>query len=152
MMRSLLNIQKLKTKKIFLVANLPYYIATTLIISLLKYIKKFDSIICMVQKEVADRISAEVSTKSYGRTSILVQLHADVKKLFDVTPDNFYPKPKVYSSIIELTPKVSLDFDYEKIDKLLKICFFHRRKKNLRTILIKLESLNFLKFCRVELI
>ena len=51
-----------------------------------------------------------------------------LKSFFDVTPDNFYPKPKVYSSIIELTPKVSLDFDYEKIDKLLKICFFMKKK------------------------
>ena len=46
----------------------------------------------MVQKEVADRLSAEVSTKFYGRTSVLVQLHADVKKIFDVSPENFLSK------------------------------------------------------------
>ena len=88
---------KIKGQKIFLVANLPYHIATTLVIKWLKYIENFESIIIMVQREVAERLSAKVSTKFYGRTSILVQLHSDVKKIFDVSPENFHPKPKVYS-------------------------------------------------------
>ena len=83
----------------------------------------------MVQREVADRLSAKVSTKFYGRTSVLVQLHSNVKKIFDVSPENFHPKPKVYSSIIELSPKSNLNFNYENIDELLKICFAQRRKK-----------------------
>lgn len=120
---------KLKGKKIFLVANLPYHIATTLVIKWLKYIENFESIIIMVQREVAERLSAKVSTKFYGRTSILVQLHSDVKKIFDVSPENFHPQPKVNSSVIELNPKSSLNFNYEKVDKLLKICFAQRRKK-----------------------
>ena len=120
---------KIEDKKIFLVANLPYHIATTLVIKWLRYIKKFESIIIMVQKEVADRLSANVSTKGYSRTSVLVQLHSDVKKIFDVSPENFHPKPKVFSSIIELSPKSNLNFNYENIDELLKICFAQRRKK-----------------------
>ena len=120
---------KFEGKKIFLVANLPYHIATTLVIKWLKYIENFESIIIMVQREVAERLSAKVSTKFYGRTSILVQLHSDVKKIFDVSPENFHPKPKVNSSVIELSPKSNLNFNYEKVDKLLKICFAQRRKK-----------------------
>ena len=120
---------KIEDKKIFLVANLPYHIATTLVIKWLRYIKKFESIIVMVQREVADRLSAKVSTKFYGRTSVLVQLHSNVKKIFDVSPENFHPKPKVDSSIIEFTPKSNLNFNYENIDELLKICFAQRRKK-----------------------
>ena len=135
---------KIKDQKIFLVANLPYNIATTLVIKWLRHIKKFESIIIMVQREVADRLSAEVSTKFYGRTSVLVQLHSDVKKIFDVSPDNFYPKPKVNSSIIELSPKSNLNFNYENIDKLLKICFAQRRKK-LKNNLSKISHSNLRK-------
>jgi 16S rRNA (adenine1518-N6/adenine1519-N6)-dimethyltransferase len=69
----------------------------------------------MVQREVAERLSAKVSTKFYSRTSVLVQLHSDVRKVFDVSPDNFHPKPKVNSSVIELSPKSNLDFNYENI-------------------------------------
>ena len=135
---------KIKDQKIFLVANLPYNIATTLVIKWLRHIKKFESIIIMVQREVADRLSAEVSTKFYGRTSVLVQLHSDVKKIFDVSPDNFYPKPNVNSSIIELSPKSNLNFNYENIDKLLKICFAQRRKK-LKNNLSKISHSNLSK-------
>lgn len=143
---------KIKDQKIFLVANLPYNIATTLVIKWLRHIKKFESIIIMVQREVADRLSAEVSTKFYGRTSVLVQLHSDVKKIFDVSPDNFYPKPKVNSSIIELSPKSNLNFNYENIDKLLKICFAQRRKK-LKNNLSKISHSNLSKIinCGVDL-
>ena len=135
---------KIEDKKIFLVANLPYHIATTLVIKWLRYIKKFESIIIMVQKEVADRLSANVSTKGYGRTSVLVQLHSDVKKIFDVSPENFHPKPKVFSSIIELSPKSNLNFNYENIDELLKICFAQRRKK-LKNNLNKISNSNLQK-------
>ena len=135
---------KIKDQKIFLVANLPYNIATTLVIKWLRYIEKFESIIIMVQREVADRLSAKVSTKFYGRTSVLVQLHSDVKKIFDVPPENFYPKPKVDSSIIELSPKANLNFNYENIDKLLKICFAQRRKK-LKNNLNKINYSNLRK-------
>ena len=51
---------------------------------------------------------------------VLVQLHSNVKKIFDVSPENFHPKPKVNSSIIELIPKSNLNFNYENIDELLK--------------------------------
>ena len=138
---------KIKSQKIFLVANLPYHIATTLVIKWLKYIENFESIIIMVQREVAERLSAKVSTKFYGRTSILVQLHSDVKKIFDVSPENFYPKPKVNSSVIELNPKSNLNFNYEKVDELLKICFAQRRKK-LKNNLNKISHSNLEKIIK----
>jgi 16S rRNA (adenine1518-N6/adenine1519-N6)-dimethyltransferase len=138
---------KFDDEKIFLVANLPYHIATTLVIKWLKYIENFESIIVMVQREVAERLSAKVSTKFYGRTSILVQLHSDVKKIFDVSPENFHPKPKVNSSVIELSPKSNLNFNYEKVDKLLKICFAQRRKK-LKNNLNKISYSNLEKIIK----
>ena len=138
---------KIEGEKIFLVANLPYYLATTLVIKWLKYIENFESIIIMVQKEVAERLSAKVSTKFYGRTSILVQLHSNVTKIFDVSPENFHPKPKVNSSVIELSPKSNLNFNYERVDKLLKICFAQRRKK-LKNNLNKISYSNLEKIIK----
>ena len=87
-------INKLSEKKIILIGNLPYNIATTLILNWLKYINSFKSIIVMVQKEVALRLSAEEKTKHYGRISVLIQVVADVRVKFDVTPESFFSKTK----------------------------------------------------------
>ena len=70
------------------------------------YINSIKSMILMVQK-VALRLSAVEKTKNYGRISVLTQVLANVEIKFDVKPENFYPKPKVDSSVIEITPKKS---------------------------------------------
>ena len=123
-----LQLDKLIDKEIILVANLPYNIATTLILNWFKYIKCFSSLTVMVQKEVAERLTAEISSKFYGRLSVLAKIHANIEKMFDVNPDCFFPKPKVNSSVIRLIPKKIFNFNYEKLDRTLKICFTHRRK------------------------
>ena len=134
-----ISINKLSKEKIILIGNLPYNIATTLILNWLKYINSFKSILVMVQKEVASRLSAEEKTKHYGRTSVLIQVVADVKVKFDVEPENFFPKPKVHSSVIEIIPKEKIKFDYNKLDKLLKLSFMHKRK-TLKNNLSKISS------------
>ena len=88
-----LKLNQISSNKISLIANLPYNIATTLIINWLRYIQSFESIIVMVQKEVAERLSAKVSSKFYSRLSVLVQVHAHVKKILEIDPAKFYPKP-----------------------------------------------------------
>ena len=82
----------------------------------------------MVQKEVAERLSAEVKSKFYGRLSILIQLHANVISKFDVGAENFFPKPKVESCVLEIIPKTKKNFNYKNLDKILRIAFFQRRK------------------------
>ena len=134
-----ISINKLSKNKIVLIGNLPYNIATTLILNWLRYIHSFESIVVMVQKEVASRLSAKEKTKHYGRTSVLVQVVADVKIKFDVAPENFFPKPKVHSSVIEIIPKEKIKFNYKKLDKLLKLSFMHKRK-TLKNNLSKLSS------------
>ena len=122
--------------KIILVANLPYNIATTLIINWMKYYQIFKTLLVMVQKEVADRLLAKVGNKSYGRVSVLIQSNASVELGFQVNPDAFYPKPKVLSSVIKITP-FKRQYDYEILDKTLKLSFLHRRKilkNNLKNI------------------
>lgn len=100
-----MNLTKIIDNNIYLIANLPYNIASTLIINWLQYIDSFKTIIVMVQKEVADRLVAKTSSKSYGRLSVLVQQYCYVEKKFDIKPENFSPKPKVDSSIIVMAPK-----------------------------------------------
>ena len=134
-----ISINKLSKNKIVLIGNLPYNVATTLILNWLRYIHSFESIVVMVQKEVASRLSAKEKTKHYGRTSVLVQVVADVKIKFDVAPENFFPKPKVHSSVIEIIPKEKIKFDYKKLDKLLKLSFMHKRK-TLKNNLSKISS------------
>ena len=140
-----LELNKIFPNKISLVANLPYNIATTLIINWLRYIQSFESIVVMVQKEVAERLTAKVSSKFYSRLSILVQVHANVKKILDIDPTKFNPQPKVDSTVIQLIPKKTINFNYEKLDQILKVCFSQRRKmlkNNLKNI-----NLPIGKFC-----
>ena len=84
----------------------------------------------MVQKEVAERITADIGTKNYGRLSIMVNLNNDVKKLLNVKPSSFIPKPKVDSTVIKISPKnKNLNINEEIFEKIVKICFSQRRKK-----------------------
>ena len=121
--------EMLRDRDLVLIANLPYNIATTLIINWLQYIYAFTMITVMVQKEVADRLTASPSSKSFGRISVLIQLLCYVEKKFDLGPENFSPPPKVSSSIISIVPKNQVKFNYQKLDLLLKRSFIHRRKK-----------------------
>ena len=124
------NIEELYKKgKITIIANLPYNIATKLIIDWMKNIEIFNIIVVMVQREVADRLTAKFSSSSYGRTSIIAQLHSIIEKKIDVPPDNFFPKPKVHSTVLKITPKKKKVFNFEKLDFLLKESFKYRRKK-----------------------
>lgn len=116
------------------VANLPYSISSKIIIELLK-IKEIKDIYILVQKEMAQRINAKVGTKDYNSFTVLLSLYFDIKNLFNVTPDNFIPRPNVDSSFIHLKRKDN-NPDFEKISSWLKLCFSSKRK----TILNNLSS------------
>ena len=99
------DLSTLTKKKIILIGNLPYNIATTLIIDWMKNYKIFKALVVMVQKEVAQRLYAKAGTKFYSRTSVLVQANASVEEKFEVSANNFFPQPKVNSSVIEIIPR-----------------------------------------------
>lgn len=126
------------TRKI--VANLPYNIATPLLINWLRDIHgqgtdAYQSITVMVQKEVAERMAAHDNTKPYGRLSILVQWLCDARICFDVPATAFVPPPKVTSSIIQLTPKKRNDhIDFNVVEKLTEMAFGQRRKMIRQTL------------------
>ena len=110
-----ISINNLSKKKIIIIANLPYNIATTLILNWLICINSIKSMILMVQKEVALRLSAIEKPKLWKNICSYSVL-ANVEIKFD-KPENFYPKPKVDSSVIEITPK-KVKFNYHKLTKL----------------------------------
>ena len=138
-----LNYEELSKDKIILIANLPYNIASTLIIKLVKKSNIFKSMVLMVQKEVADRLSAKVSSKEYGRISVLMQTQSSIKKCFDISPDKFFPKPNVFSTVIKIEIKKKIEFNYQKLDEILKISFGQRRKtikNNLKKLELNVEK------------
>jgi 16S rRNA (adenine1518-N6/adenine1519-N6)-dimethyltransferase len=113
-----------------IVANLPYNIATPLIIKWLQQGAAFASLTVMVQKEVADRLIAKPRTKDYGRLSVLAQFLARPRRLFDLPPRAFVPPPKVTSTVIELLPLAEPAFPARLADleRVTQAAFGQRRK------------------------
>lgn len=113
-----------------IVANLPYNIATPLIIKWLQQGAAFASLTVMVQKEVADRLAARPRTKEYGRLSVLTQFLAKPRRLFDLPPRAFVPPPKVTSTVIELLPLSEPAFPARLADleRTTQAAFGQRRK------------------------
>ena len=93
----------LRPQAVKVVGNLPYYITSDILLRLFAFSKYFDSIVIMVQREVADRIAAEPGGRDYGMLSATAQLYARVEKLFTLPPGAFVPPPKVHSSVLRLT-------------------------------------------------
>ena len=113
--------------------NLPYNISTEILCKWILNIKEkiwFDCLILMFQKEVADRIISDFNTKSYGRLTILANWRLDIKKICEVSPISFQPKPKIYSTVLFFEPKkefFSLK-NSKNLEKITRTFFMHRRK------------------------
>jgi 16S rRNA (adenine1518-N6/adenine1519-N6)-dimethyltransferase len=88
-----------------IVANLPYNIATALLLRWLAEIGAYESLTLMFQKEVAQRLAAEPRTKAYGRLSVLTQWLCEVRMLFDIPPRAFVPPPKITSTVVQLVAR-----------------------------------------------
>lgn len=118
-------------RPIKVVANLPYYITTPIIMGLFESHVPLDSITIMVQKEVADRMQVGPGTKDYGALSLAVQYYAQPYIVANVPPNCFMPRPKVGSAVIRLTryaqPPVQVD-DEKKMFRLVRASFNQRRK------------------------
>ena len=85
------------------IGNLPYYITSDILLRLFDYAKYFETLLILVQREVADRIAAESGSSDYGLLSATAQLYARVEKLFTLPPGAFAPPPKVHSTLLRLT-------------------------------------------------
>ncbi len=93
---------ELRPEPVRVVGNLPYYITSDILLRLFEFSKYFESIVIMVQREVADRIAAEPGGRDYGMLSATAQLYARVEKLFTLPPGAFAPPPKVHSTVLRL--------------------------------------------------
>jgi 16S rRNA (adenine1518-N6/adenine1519-N6)-dimethyltransferase len=134
---------ELKPEKVKVVGNLPYYITSEILLRLFECAKYFDSIVIMVQREVADRIAAEPGSREYGMLSATAQLYARVEKLFTLPPTVFEPPPKVHSSVLRLT----MDPQQEKLGiagdgfiDFLRLSFGQKRKTLWNNLKGKYES------------
>ena len=120
-------------KKLLVFGNLPYNISTEIICNWIIKLEKdfwFTELILMFQKEVAERIISKINTSSYGRLSILLNWKMDVKKLIDIGPNCFYPKPKIDSSLLHFIPKKNY-FPIQKsknLEMVTRVFFSQRRK------------------------
>lgn len=122
---------KQKYKSFKVVANLPYYITTPIIMNLLEKKIPLDNITIMVQKEVAERMQVGPGTKDYGALSLAVQYYAKPEVMVNVPPECFMPRPKVASAVIRLTlysePPIRVS-DPEYMFRLIRASFNQRRK------------------------
>lgn len=114
-------------KSLLVFGNLPYSISTRLINKFI-HSKKSEIAILMVQKEMADRITAKVNSKDYNYFSVYLQSNLDVKKLFLISPSAFIPRPGVDSSLILLVKNLNKSNLNERFETFLKLCFLQRRK------------------------
>jgi 16S rRNA (adenine1518-N6/adenine1519-N6)-dimethyltransferase len=129
-----INESLLCKEKLIVFGNLPYNISTEILCKWILNINNenfwFNHLILMFQKEVADRIIALPNTKNYGRLSIISNWKLNIKKICDVKPSSFSPKPKIDSTVLHFEPKqkfFKLD-NSTNLEKITRIFFAHRRK------------------------
>jgi|TARA_Y200000002_G_scaffold97990_1_gene79324 16S rRNA (adenine1518-N6/adenine1519-N6)-dimethyltransferase len=134
--KDILNIDEnlLSKDKLVVFGNLPYNISTEILTKWILNLNSkiwFEKLILMFQKEVADRIISKVDKSSYGRLTIISNWKLNIKKIIDIKPNSFHPKPKVESTLLVFTPKKKYFKlrDSKTIEKVTRVFFNQRRKK-----------------------
>ena len=142
--------EKNNGKPIKVVANLPYYITTPIIMGLFESKVPIESITIMVQKEVADRMQTGPGSKDYGALSLAVQYYADAKVQLNVSASCFMPRPNVDSAVIKLTAheKPVVDVDEALMFKVIRASFNQRRK----TLVNGLKNSSELDYTKEEIV
>ncbi len=125
-------LSKYDFRKIYVVANLPYYITTPILNRIIESEIDVDKIVVMVQKEVGDRFRAKPGTRDYSSLSVYLNYYYDVKKLIDVSRNVFIPKPNVDSIVVEFTKKDRLELANRDLFFKLVRDSFTQKRKNLR--------------------
>ncbi len=131
------------------IANLPYQITSPFLFRLADNRSQIRCAVLMIQKEVADRILAQPSTKDYSILTVKLNLAFDPERLFNVEPHLFFPKPKVRSTVIRLTPRPDppqID-DMRLMYRIIETCFHNRRKtlRNNLKLLVSAETMSVLE-------
>ena len=127
------SVDKISDQKLTVFGNLPYNISTEILSKWIVNLGEnfwFESLVLMFQKEVADRIIAQANTSKYGRLSILSNWKLNVKKIIDIKPESFSPRPKIDSSLLLFTPKKKFFLlkNAKNLEMITRVFFSHRRK------------------------
>ena len=127
------DLNNISKEKIIIFGNLPYNISTKILTQWITTHEKFKcykKLILMFQKEVADRILAKTNSRNYGRLSIISNWRLNIKKEFNISPQCFFPKPKVDSTLLSFVPKKEFYYikNPENLEKITRIFFNQRRK------------------------
>ncbi|MBL8185312.1 MAG: ribosomal RNA small subunit methyltransferase A [Blastocatellia bacterium] len=134
-----------------LVANLPYYISTPILQVLADQRPAFSRLVLMFQREVAERIAAEPGSSARGFMTVLVEAAFEVEHLFDVPPTAFEPMPKVWSSVIRLIPKSSIDVNEHLFRTIVSAGFVQKRKTILNNLkLYSKDASTLLETAQIE--
>tara|TARA_X000000950_G_scaffold233087_1_gene282388 strand:+ start:3031 stop:3810 length:780 start_codon:yes stop_codon:yes gene_type:complete len=138
------NIEKILNKNSVIFGNLPYNISSQILVKFLKFNHwppKFKELIFMFQKELGEKIIGKFSTSNYGRISILSNYRLDIMNKFFVSPNCFFPRPKVTSMVIKFKPKKQkINLNLNNLEKITQIFFSNKRKminKNIHRLLSK---------------
>ena len=125
-----LNLSNLFTDDFRIIGNFPYNISSQIFFKMLDYKEQVKEVVCMIQKEVADRIISPPGNKTYGILSVLLQTWFKIEFLFTVSAGSFFPKPEVQSAVIRLTrnERIELGVDPHKFKLVVKTAFNQRRK------------------------
>ena len=142
-----------KLKNTIIFGNLPYNISSQILAKIIRFKKippKYSALILMFQKEMAQRIVGKFNTSKYGRLSILTNYKLKVLDKFDVSPNSFFPKPKVNSTVLYLKPntkKFEKNKKIENLEKITNILFSNKRKMINKTIkkIFSRDQLNLIK-------
>ncbi len=149
--------KEIDSNDIKIVANLPYSISSKIILILLN-IDKIKQITIMVQKEMADRLAAQVGSKEYNGFTALLSLVSDVKQEFLVDKSLFYPEPNIQSVVINISVNQHFD-NFDEISKFFRLCFNSKRKSLVNNLICNykkekiieiLDELNIDKMIRAE--
>lgn len=140
-----LDIDTYTTGSFHLIGNLPYNISSQILFRVLEFRQRIPSVVCMIQKEVADRIVSPPGSKDYGILSVLLQAFFDIQYLFTVKPGSFFPPPKVTSGVVRFVRNntLSLPCDEKLFFRVVKTVFNQRRKlirNSIKSILLNLDS------------
>ena len=140
-----MNLDTYLTGPFHIIGNFPYNISSQIFFRVLEHRQSISSVVCMIQKEVADRIASPPGSKAYGILSVLLQAYFHIEGLFTVKPGSFFPPPKVNSGVIRLTRNHALELscDEKLFFRVVKTVFNQRRKmirNSIKTILLNLDS------------
>lgn len=137
--------EKLGDSKVKVLGNLPYYITSPIITEVLQVRSQVETMVLMVQREVADRLKASPGTKNFGSMSVFVQFYAEPQLIAPVSRNVFYPPPDVSSAIVRLTPRTSppVEVPSEQLFFDVVHCAFGQRRKSLINSLSDCQALGF---------